>query len=352
MKRALVFAAALVLGVLPLPAAVTAQPTETVKIGVISSLTMTPFHLADALGYFRDEGLNVQFVNFTSAAQMVAPLAAGQLDVGAGAVSAGLYNAVGRGLAVRAVADLGSDPPGYGFQKLIIRADLVKSGRYKTIKDLKGLTLAITAPGISASALVNELLKKAGLTMADIKLQYLSNPNQVAALRNGSIDGSFMPEPNATIAAKSGAAVIEYADDAYYPNQEIAVVLYGAAMLKTRATGVKVMRAFLRAARAYNDALRDGKVSGPGAEAVMQVFATESKVSDRSILDAVTPNGVNPDGKLNLASMKQDRAYFAQAGLLESKTTVENVIDASFAADAVKQLGPYKPAREMQKGAE
>jgi len=62
-KRALVFAAALVLGVLPLPAAVTAQPTETVKIGVISSLTMTPFHLADALGYFRDEGLNVQVYN-------------------------------------------------------------------------------------------------------------------------------------------------------------------------------------------------------------------------------------------------------------------------------------------------
>lgn len=345
MKRAFAFAAAFVLGVLSLSSPATAQTADTIKIGLISSLTMTPFYLADALGYFHDEGLSVQFVNFDSAAQMVAPLAAGQLDVGAGAVSAGLYNAVGRGLAVRAVADLGSDPPGYGFQKLIIRSDLVKSGRYKTIKDLKGLTLAITAPGISTSSLVDELLKKAGLTMADIKLQYLSNPNQVAALRNGSIDGSFMPEPNATIAAKSGIATIEYADDAYYPDQEIAVVLYGTTMLKNREAGVKVMRAFLRAARAYNDSLHDGKVSGPWADSIMKAFAAESKVSDRAILDAVTPNGVNPNGKLNLASMKKDLAFFAQAGLLASKTTVEDVIDASFAADAIKALGPYKPAR-------
>jgi NitT/TauT family transport system substrate-binding protein len=344
-KRALAFAAMLLVSALPLPSPVAAQTADPVKIGLISSLTMTPFYLADTLGYFHDEGLTVQFVNFDSAAQMVAPLAAGQLDVGAGAVSAGLYNAVGRGLAVRAVADLGSDPPGYGFQKLIIRTDLVKSGRYKTIKDLKGLTLAITAPGISTSSLVDEMLKRAGLTMADIKLQYLGNPDQVAALRNGSIDGSFMPEPNATIAAKSGIATIEYADDAYYPNQEIAVVLYGTAMLKSRDTGVKVMRAFLRAARAYNDSLRDGKVTGPRADAIMKVFATESKVTDRSILDAVTPNGVSPNGKLILASMKKDLAFFAQAGLLESKTTVEDVIDASFANDAVKQLGVYKPAR-------
>jgi NitT/TauT family transport system substrate-binding protein len=344
MKRSLILAAAvlLALGTGPLPAR--AQTADTVKIGVMSSLTMTPFFLADALGYFKDEGLTVQLVPFDSAAQMVAPLAAGQLDVGGGAVSAGLYNAVGRGLDVRAVADLGSDPLGYGFQKLIIRSDLVKSGRYKTIKDLKGMTIAITAPGISTSALVDALVKKAGLTMNDVKLQYIGNPDQVAAMKNGSLDASFMPEPNATLAAKSGVANIAMADDSYYPDQQIAIMLYGATLLKARHdVGVKVMRAYLRAARYYNNNLVGGKVAGSGTETIMKAFATESKITDSSVLAAVTPNGINPNGKLNLVSMQKDLFFFRAAGLLETKTTVDDVIDSSFATEVVKQLGPYKP---------
>ena len=347
MKRFLMSAAAalLALGVGPLPSIAQTAPA-TVKIGVMSSLTMTPFYLADALGYFKEEGLNVQLVPFDSAAQMVAPLAAGQLDVGGGAISAGLYNAVGRGLDVRAVADLGSDPKDYGFQKLIIRTDLVKSGRYKTYKDLKGMTLAITAPGISTSSQVDEMIKKAGLTMPDIKLQYLGNPDQVAAMKNGSIDGSFMPEPNATLAVKSGIASIAASDDSYYPDQQIAIVLYGSTLLKqNHDVGVKVMRAYLKAARYYNNNLKDGKVSGPGAETIMKAFSTESKIADRAVLEAVTPNGVNPNGKLNLASMKKDLSFFNTAGLVESKTGVDDVIDSSFANEAVKQLGPYKPGK-------
>src|ERR687885_649031 len=61
-------------------------------------------------------------------ADTVAPLAAGQLDVGGGAPSAGLGNALARGLNLKIVADKGSTPPGFGYAGVVIRKDLWDSG--------------------------------------------------------------------------------------------------------------------------------------------------------------------------------------------------------------------------------
>ena len=110
------------------------------------------FFIADKKGYFRDEGLAVNFTNFDTASKMVAPLGTGQLDIGGGAPSVGLYNAIVRGIDIKIVADKGATPPGHGFQPLMIRSDLIASGRFKTLKDLKGLKIAISGPGTGAAS--------------------------------------------------------------------------------------------------------------------------------------------------------------------------------------------------------
>src|SRR3954466_6013380 len=63
---------------------------ETVTVGITHSATDAGFFIADKKGYFRAEGIEIKTVAFASAAGMVAPLGRGQLDVGAGTVSAGL----------------------------------------------------------------------------------------------------------------------------------------------------------------------------------------------------------------------------------------------------------------------
>jgi NitT/TauT family transport system substrate-binding protein len=323
-----------------------AQELRTVKVGVISSMSMAPFYIADRLGYFREEGLNVQFVQFDSMTNMVAPLGVGQLDVGGGALAAGIYNAVARGIDVRVVADLASDPPGYGFQQLLIRSDLVKSGKFKSLKDLKGLTVAGNTPGSTSSSELNQLLKKAGLKFDDVKRVFMSYPDHVVGLKNGSIDASLMPEPNATEAVRSGAAVKFAGDDTFYPNQQIAVVVYGVNLLKAhRDVGLKFMRAFIKAARFYNGALADGKLAGPNADQVVSIMMQDTKIKDSSIYRAVTPNGINPDGHVLFPSMHIDFDFFKSQGLIEGNVKVEDVVDDSFATQAVRQLGPYKGKR-------
>jgi NitT/TauT family transport system substrate-binding protein len=327
-----------------LPRAAPAQDAAApVKVGVTTALTTAALYIADRMGFLKDEGLTIEIVPFVSAAAMVAPLGAGQLDVGAGVISAGLYNAVARGIRVRAVADLGSDPPGYGFQWLVIRTDLIKSGRYKTLKDIKGLTLSAPAPGIATMSQYGHMLKGVGLALSDIKVVYMGNPEALVALKSGAIDGSLVPEPTPTIAVKMGVAQKVLSDDAYYPNQQIAVILYGANMLKPdRTNGVKFMRAYLKAVRVYNDALRNGKIAGPQADAILKIFSDTNTQLDPVLLAQVTPNGNNPNGQMNMASLNEDLEFFKQQGWIEGEATPAQLVDTSYIDEALKTLGSYR----------
>jgi NitT/TauT family transport system substrate-binding protein len=244
---------------------------------------------------------------------------------------------------LKIVADLGSDPPGYGFQTLVVSNTLLASGGYKSVKDLKGKRIAITARGISTSALVAALLKTGGLTMNDVTMLYMPVADQIAAMRNGSLDASLMPEPGPSIAEKEKVATKILRDDVYYPNQQIVAMFYGTTFLKAhRDTGLRFMRAYLRGVRTYNDNLKNGRISGKQADIIMSIFA-DATHQDRSVLNKVTPSGDNPNGRLNVQTMAGDLDFFkAQALINTPAITAEDAVDASFAADAVKQLGPYR----------
>src|ERR1700694_4482952 len=84
----------------------------SVRVGIARTIREVGYYVADAMGFFRDEGLEVSIIGFNSAAQMVAPLGTGELEVGGGTVSAGFYNAVGRGILMKIVADQASLKPG------------------------------------------------------------------------------------------------------------------------------------------------------------------------------------------------------------------------------------------------
>src|SRR5689334_4430835 len=144
-----------------------AQTLPTVKVASAGIASDIGFFLALKKGHFRDEGLNVELTQMANAPQMIGPLGMGQLDVGAGTVAASLYNAVAQNIAIRAVADKGSVRKGYGFSGLLVRKDLVDSGRFKTYSDLKGMKLAVGTFGSANASAMNEALKKGGLTWAD-----------------------------------------------------------------------------------------------------------------------------------------------------------------------------------------
>src|SRR5581483_11097501 len=120
------------------------QADEVLHVGIVNSSTDVSFFVADAKGYFRDEGLQVDFVPFAAAAKMVPVLGTGELAAGGGAVSAGLYNAVER--------------------------------RFESFADLRGLKVALSGKGTSDESVLNEALRLGGLHWGDCDVVYMGFP--------------------------------------------------------------------------------------------------------------------------------------------------------------------------------
>jgi NitT/TauT family transport system substrate-binding protein len=324
----------------------TAQPGNTVKVASAGIASDIGFFLALKKGYFRDEGLTVELTQMANAPQMIGPLGMGQLDVGAGTVAASLYNAVAQKIAIRAVADKGSMRKGYGFSGLMVRKDLVDSGRFKSYADLKGMKLAVGTFGSANASAMNEALKKGGLTWGDaasvVALQF---PQHIVAYQNKAIDASMTNEPTSTTAEQNGLAVRIAGNDDIYPAQQTAVVLYSEIFARNRPQlALKFMRAYIKAVREYNDALKGGRIAGPNAEDVIAILSEYTFIKDAATHRSITPAAIDPDVRMSLDGLRNDLEFFKEQKLLEDPSiTVERVIDTSFAEKAVQELGPYRP---------
>ncbi len=317
---------------------------QAITVGATSSTSDAPIYIADKKGYFRDEGLDVKVVNFRSAADMVAPLGAGQIEAGAGSASAGLYNAVARGIKIKIVADKASSPPGYGGTKILVRKDHVESGRYKELKDLKGMKFAMNAPGVSNTSTLNTLLKSVGLRYSDVETVDMPLPDHVAALKNKSVDASASVEPGPALAVRNGDAVVVKSDDEILPNHQIAVLLYSEEFASKRPDAAKkFMRAYIRAVRFYNGALKNGRLDGSNADEVIAILSEATPIKSREIYKLITPTGMNPDGRVNKASLGYDLAFYTEQGLVKGAVNLEDAVDGSFVEAALKELGPYRP---------
>jgi NitT/TauT family transport system substrate-binding protein len=322
-----------------------AQTLATVKVASAGIASDIGFFLAHKKGYFRAEGLNVELTQLANSPQMIGPLGRGQLDVGAGTVAVGLYNAVQRDIALRAVADKGSMRPGYGFSGLLVRKDLVDSGRYKGLKDLKGMKIAVGTFGSANSSAVNEALKGGGLTWADANMVELAFPQHLIAHANKAIEASMTNEPTSTEAVKQGVAVRVAGNDEIYPNQQTAVVLYSELFMQQRpAVAHKFMRAYIKAVREYNDALKDGHIAGPNADEVVAILTEYTFIKDPKTHRSITPPAIEPDGRMSLDGLRNDLKFFKEQKLLQDPAmTVERIVDTSIVEKAVAELGPYQP---------
>jgi NitT/TauT family transport system substrate-binding protein len=318
---------------------------EPVTVGATNSTSDAPIYIAAQKGFFRAEGIDVKVGNFRSASDMVAPLGAGQLDVGAGSAGAALYNAVARGIRIKIVADKASSPPGYGATKILVRKDLVERGRYREPNDLKGFRFAMNAPGVSNTSTLNTLLRSVGLRYSDVETVDLPFPDHAVALKNKSVDAAASVEPGPAIAVGNGDAVVVRSDDEILPNHQIAVLLYSEDFARERrADAIRFMRAYIRAVRFYNGALKDGRLAGPNAEEVITILSEATAIKSRAIYAAITPTGMNPDGHINAASLAYDLAFYREQGLIKGVVDLDDVLDGSFVTAALAELGPYRDA--------
>lgn len=314
---------------------------EPVKVGSSPVISSAGIYLALEKGYFKEEGLEVDVTDIASSgAAMTLLLSQGQLDVGAGNLSSGLFNSILKGEKFKLVADKGHVSKDTDYICLIVRQDHLKSGRFKTLKDLKGMKLGLTAlDGVSQEALLDRFLQKAGLTSKDVELVKLSYGEMNAALKTKALDATVQVEPFVTQAELGDFAKIVAKGSEVHPAQQSAALFFSPQfMSKRRDDAVKFMAAYLKGVRLYNQSLKDAKVR----DEVTSLLKKRIKIDDDRVWKQMIPIGLNDDGKLNVSALQEDLDWYKSKGYLKGALKASDVVDHSFVEEAAKRIDGKK----------
>jgi len=313
----------------------------TVRVAHIgATISDSPLFIAEHRGYLAEEGLQVERTVFDSAARMIPALASNQVDVGGGAISAGLFNAVGRGVDLRIVADKGSMQPGDRWNSVVARTELLDSGALRDWLDLRGRSVGIPARGTGNEIVFARGLATAGLTLADIDLRELSLPDIGVGLANGSLDVGLQPEPLLTIGRDRGIFRVWKGQGDVTPGMQFTVVMYGSEFAIERTDAARrYMVAYVRGIRDYYDAFIAHRVD---PQPLAEFIASYAHLSGPELVKRLYPVRFDPDGRVNAESIVSDYQYYRDTGQLNVQVDPQQLVDQQFVDYAVSRLGPYR----------
>jgi NitT/TauT family transport system substrate-binding protein len=307
------------------PAAQGAEPV-VVRVGVLGVISDAGVYVAMERGYFQDEGIRVDLQVFGSGAKMIPALVAGELDAAGGTAAAGLYNAIASGMDFKVVADKGQNRPGHEFTTLVVRKDLLDSGAFKSVADLRGRRIALLpGQGVVTQYILGRTLEHAGIPWNGVERVDIAAPNQVTLLANRQVDAAVTAEPFAARAERVGAA------RRYPMGEEVkalertqaAVFMYSGKFIAGRRD---VARRWMNA---YVKGLRFVHEKGIKSDEVIGMLTKHVRATAEDIR-ASSPPYLAPDGRPDVASLAAQQEWYLKMGMVEKKVPIEKVVDLSF----------------------
>lgn len=316
------------------------DPPQTVQLGTVGAFSDMGLYLAIDRGYFEDVGLEVELSNFSNSGEMIAPLANDDIQVAGGAVAPGLWNSVARGLDIRAVADKGSTPEGFGYSGMLVPVD----SPIEDCEDMAGTRLAISAQSNSVLHSTEIWLDGCGLELGeDVETTVLGFGDMGPALENGSVDVAQSIEPLMTLTNRNGISRTLITEDELRPGMptQQAILLYSPGFREDTEAANRFMLAYVRGVQDYLEVYDDQgePIDGELPQEFLDVVFEYTRLDDAAVVNEVTPAGLDEFGRLGVESIRSDFEWFQERGDLESNDIgAEDVIDTSFTDFVEQQL--------------
>ncbi|MEK6256394.1 MAG: ABC transporter substrate-binding protein [Chloroflexota bacterium] len=301
-----------------------AEPTEPdhIVVHILPYIGYAPLYIAEELGYFDEENLDVEFLEIRSIPEQVASMVLGELDVAAPFMSAGLFPGIASAN-IRIVAEKGHVPvSGCPASVLVARQGLDLQGP----EDLAGLTVSYSEFSIE-QLFMEKLLARAGLTLDDINTINTSfTPDEMAGLSEGTIDLSNFAEPWTSRANQSGITEtwMEYGE--IIPDFQFAFLMFGPSILEDNPDiGFRFMRAYQKGVEQYN----------LGATEENTPLLAEFTGLDLEVVQNICWPTFRADLSVNADSISEFQDWAFENGMVDELVNVDDLIDTQF-VDALK----------------
>ena len=288
-------------------------PRRTVRVSAQPHLSQAPMMIAAAEGFFRDEGLDIEFVPAMRAQETLVALVTGDIDVRPGPMAAGFLSAIAQKAPIRAVADAGYlAKDGCTYFAIMLRNGLDTAGsppikRMRTSQD-----------GVSRF-IVEQLLRQRRISLTDIESVSVPEAVMAGSLQSGAIDAIATTEP--TISRLSGVSRPWLAGQSVTPDQQWGVIAFSERLLtKDREDGMRFMRAYRRGVAQFLQGRTPRNI-----EILSQGTSDPAEV----IRDACWPS-FKPDSRINWPSVERFQVWARANTLMELGVTESQVWDSTF----------------------
>ena len=170
----------------------------SMSVGGKAAFYYLPLTISEQLGYFKAEGLDLEISDFAGGARALQAVVGGSADVCSGAFEHTI-NMQAKHQMFRAFVLQGRAP------QISFGVSTRTMPNYKSIADLKGKKIGVSAPGSSTNMMANLVLSRAGLQASDVSFVGVGTAaGALTALRSGQIDAMSNTDPVMTMLEQKG----------------------------------------------------------------------------------------------------------------------------------------------------
>lgn len=279
------------------------------------------FAIARAEGWFDDAGIEVEVVNTRSANEMLPLLASGEIDVMFMSTAPALFNVIGAGEPIRAVATgtvFAADSCDY---LAVVVPERTRQERDVTDPEsLRGMRIGGSFTVMTSIRHGQAVLAELGLEEGDIELVEVDRASMAGALQRGDIDAAAAYEPWITqIAANADVAT-------WFPAHELitdevgAVVVFGQRLLEDTELGARVLAQYVRGVEQYERGATPRNIE----------ILEETSGLDPELLEEMCWPTLRVDGRASEAQMTDLQEFGVEAGLVDGVLPPDQLWDHSF----------------------
>ncbi len=193
-------------------AAVTHAGNDTIRFGILPALDTLPLQVAVKDGLFRQQGLDVELVPFSSALERDTAMQTGRLDGYFGDLVA-TYLLINQNIPMNIALVSWRTTPGFPMFG-IARSPAAKED---SLADMKGKTFGLSKSTIM-EFLADAISKKLALTPQYFKRTEIKKiPVRLQMLLTDMISAALLPEPLLSLAQSRGSSILATAEDLDMP---------------------------------------------------------------------------------------------------------------------------------------
>jgi NitT/TauT family transport system substrate-binding protein len=287
--------------------------TQKVRLSLSSrSNTNTSYYIAQARGLFKDEGLDVEFIQINPRLGAMAVLN-GDVTFTTSFVST--FRGIAQGLPMKTVFILLKK----GTYHLMVRPDLIKD-----IQDLRGKKLGVTAVNGGDHIIGRELMRMKGLDPNLVQAIAVGDPAlRLQAAISGAVQAVSVPPPYDLILEQKGLKAISGPPEIGVPSSG----LFAADRIIKE--NPQVLRRTIRATLKANRFLENNRDE---TLRIMNKYVPQSTETAARSYD-VEFKALAKDGQMTDAEIE-----FQLERLADKKRPLDEIRDFSFARQAVKEL--------------